>query len=209
MPKRPSASSTRARQKAIIRYLYSTKNDYRLTAKHFQVSPKQLERFTSSNPKKVKGRLSRSPAFQRLYSADVKQVARSHDVDLVPKYSTQRVHALEQRGVPVTEKQRGAIDYYRETRQRVYTTSKTTGQVRYRKPTKSSAEALRNAGYAGYSTTNSVQAGYLSGQLSADDVSTIIDIWRKFYPKSRVDFDALEESILGMEIDVEESPESE
>ena len=202
MPKRPSASSTRARQRQVSRYVFST--DVSTTARHFGVSPEQVEKFISTNPKKLKGRLNRSPAYKRMYSADPKNIAKQHKVKLVPKLTSQTVHKLEQRDVPVTERQRRAVDYFRATRVRSYRKSK-EGKVTYRPITQvSSAQAVRQAGYTGYSTINSVQAGYRSGQLSAEDVHEIVGLWQKLYgDKSRVNFDDLEESILELEVDEE------
>lgn len=203
MPKRPSVSSTRARQRDVVRYVYST--NLSVASRHYGVSPKQLDRFISTEPKRLKGRISRSPAYTALYRSDAKQIARAHDIRLVPRLSGTQVHRMEQPGVTISEKNRAAVDLYRATRVRVYRKSKTTGKVTYGKPNPvNSTTILRQAGYQGYSTIASVEAGYRSGQLSREDVTTILDLWRQLYGnKSRTNFDALEDSILELEVDEE------
>jgi len=185
-----------------MRYVYST--DLKVASKHYNVSPKQLERFINAEPSKLKGRLSRSPAYLRLYKTDAKEVASTHDVKLVPRLSSKRAHSLQKPGVSVSEKQRKAVGYYRASRVRVYQKSKTTGKVTYVKARESSERELREVGLEGYSSVNAVTAGYQSGQLSADDVHTIMQVWKAKYPKSRINFDDLEDSIVGEDIDVQE-----
>jgi len=66
---RPSYPQIRARQRNILEYQFYTKKSNKDVAKHFGVSPRQLDSFLSTKPKDVRRNYSRSNVAQKLYYA--------------------------------------------------------------------------------------------------------------------------------------------
>lgn len=211
MAKRPSVTSVRSRQHRVIRYIYST--DLQTAARHYNVSTKQLERFISNDPKRMKSRVQKDPAYLRLYQTDPKELAREQDVRLVPRLSRKRYYALQKPGVTPTERQQLAINYRTVTRTRIYHKS-ATGKISYTQATErenqtiQSRESLLIQGYGQYTTVAALQAGYSDGDLQIRDVQTIVGVWKENYNLKQDRVDDILEAILNEDYEsLEESGE--
>lgn len=182
MAKRPSAPSTRAKQHQVIRYIYST--DLKTAARHYNVSPQKLSRFISANPKRLKSRVQKDPAYSRLYKTDIKELAATKDIRLIPRLSSKRYYDL-QRTKSITERQQLAVNYKSVTRTRIY--HKRGDKVTYEPVTERMEQTtatrlqLLNRGFGQYTTVNAVHDGFENGTLSSADVNMIVGLWKEKY----------------------------
>lgn len=83
---RLNTRSVKSRQNSVLRYIAST--DIDKTASDLNVSTKQLQRFVRAKPETIR---KRPEQYNKLLSADAKQVARENDVKLVQRLSGKRL----------------------------------------------------------------------------------------------------------------------
>lgn len=122
MAKRPSLTSVRSKQNAVLRYVVST--DVNRTAKDLGVSTQQLKNFLAAKPETVK----KSDKYGKILRSDPQTVAKKEDVKLVQRLSGKRLGKAYNR-YGEDERLTRAIRYAQVTRQRRKVVSE--GKVKY------------------------------------------------------------------------------
>lgn len=199
MARKPSTSSTRSKQHQVIRYTYST--NPKKAAKDYDVSTAKLRQFILGDPKRLKSRVQKDPAIQRLYETDPRVLAKQKKVKLVPRYSRKRAEELAYRK-DLTPVQTKGLEYRTVTRVRNYQVVKGKRVYPPLRERQIQAQEVRRStllrGYGEYSTRDALARGLENNELTISDVRTILGIWQENY-------DIAEERIEDMFDDIVES----
>src|SRR3970040_2648331 len=183
MAKRPSAASTRSKQHQVLRYIYST--DPKTAARDYNVSTDQLRRLAMGNPKRLKSRVDKDPAYKRLFESDPREVAKEKNVKLIPRLTRKRYNDL-RRQPDLQRRQKLAIEYRTVTKTREYKITP-EGKVTYpplnprQIQMQQARKELEFQDLGEYTNRKAVQEGLEQGLLTRSDVRTIVSTWQEDY----------------------------
>lgn len=175
---RLSTRSAKSAQKSTIRYIATT--DIERTARDFGVSENTLRRFVNAKPEALAK--SRNKSYRKILSTDVRAVAKSEKVRLVPRLTREKTLLAKQESAP-SERTVRSIRYSESIMERIPKRDKETGKLHYRPANPERVKAARNQIIHDMTrwNTKSIVASYNNGMLTRREA---INLMRDVYKNS-------------------------
>lgn len=180
MPRRPSYTSIRARQRAILEYQLSTDRYGKKAARDFGVTPRQLEAFTSADPKKLRRAYNQSPGIRQLFHAgaekNLRAEARQHDKTFkqrpLVQYSQRVLQPL--RKTPNIDQQVVSKEVQTGERIQYLYTQRVTPQFLWAEYTRKHDLPI---------SAKTIKVLFRNGYIDPDLYDEVTAVWEDIYPK--------------------------